>query len=115
MNEMKNFESELADMIKDIKFQMVNSRFQQKLRDDVQRIQNSTETFVSADKTQNFYKISKENHHRILRDNVTKTYKKSRPDLPEKINADAKKLATHYKVADKIDKIDQQQCFLTIN
>ena len=51
---MKHFESEVADLIKDIKFRKFNSRFQQKLRTDVKRIQESENVFVSADKTQTF-------------------------------------------------------------
>ena len=114
MPDLKNFEADIADMIKDIKFKGVNSRFQQKLRADVERIQNSTKTFIAADKTQNYYEVSKEDHNHVLRDNVTKTYKKSPVNLPAKINAEAKSLASHYKLDEKMDQIDEQQCFVTI-
>ena len=42
--------------------------------------------FISADKTQNFYEIKKEDHEKILYENVTKTYEKANPLLPKKIN-----------------------------
>lgn len=112
--DLKNFEADLADLIKDIKFQRVNSRFQQKLQADVKRIRDSEKTFIAADKTQNYYEVSKEDHKRILRENVTKTYQKSPVDLPKKINTEAKILASHYKLDEKLDQINEQQCFVTI-
>ena len=42
--------------------------------------------FISADKTQNFYEIKKEDHEKILYENVTKTYKKANSSLPNKIS-----------------------------
>ena len=114
IEEMKVFEADLADMIKDIKFQTVNNRFQQQLRADVHRIQNSNKTFIPADKTQNYYEVSKEDHEKILQENVTKTYQKSSRDLPHKINTEARKIAEKYKVDGNLDQICEQQCFVTI-
>ena len=45
--------------------------------------------FVPANKTQNYYEITKENYNKILHDNITKTYKKAQPSLPKKINMEA--------------------------
>ena len=112
--DMKRFESDVADLIKDIKFRRINSRFQQRLQTDVRRIQESKNIFVSADKTQNFYEVTKENYDRLLLQNVTKTYRKSERDLPDKINREAKKIAKSYKIDDKLDQINEQQCFITV-
>ena len=114
VEEMKVFEADMADMIKDIKFKTVNNQFQQQLRADIQRIQSSNKTFIPADKTQNYYEVSKEDHAKILHENVTKTYQKSDKNLPNRINVEAKKIAEKYKVDDKLDKICEQQCFFTI-
>ena len=74
---MKEFEKDLAAMIENIKFKNVSSVFQRRLKEDVKRINECDKLIVSADKTQNFYKITKEGHNKILQDSVTKEYKKA--------------------------------------
>ena len=74
---MKDFEDDLAKMIGNIKFQRVDSRFQRKLREDIQRIDAFPKFFVQADKTQNYYEVTKEEYDCILHENIAKTYRKS--------------------------------------
>ena len=54
------------------------------------------------------------NYDRVLLQNVTKAYRKSPTDLPNKINREAKKIAKSYKIDDKVDQISEQQCFITV-
>ena len=70
--------------------------------------------FISADKTQNFYEIKKEDHEKILYENVTKTYKKANPSLPNKINIEAKKIAKEFNMDEKLNIMTKQQCFVTM-
>ena len=42
--------------------------------------------FVAARKTTNIYKIDVADYKKLLRDNVTSTYKKAEKSLTEKIN-----------------------------
>ena len=70
--------------------------------------------FISADKTQNFYEIKKEDHEKILYENVTKTYKKANPSLPNKINIEAKKIAKEFNMDEKLNIMVKQQCFVAI-
>ena len=62
VNGMKAFEDDIPKMLGNIKFQRINGQFQHKLRQDVRRINNSTTLFVPADKTQNYYEVSKEEY-----------------------------------------------------
>ena len=48
--------------------------------------------FISADKTQNFCDIKKEDHEKMLYENVTKTCEIANPSLPKKINIESKRL-----------------------
>ena len=70
--------------------------------------------FISADETQNFYKIKKEDHEKILYENVTKTYKKANTSLPKRINIEAKKIAKEFNMDEKLNIMEKQQCLVTI-
>ena len=86
-----DFENDLLKSIENIQFRTVSEQFSNKLNGDVNKIQSSDQIFLSADKTQNYYEISKENYNKILHDNIIKVYQKSQPSLPTKINREVKK------------------------
>ena len=58
--------------------QFINQKntFQQKLKTDINEIKNSTKNppkiFVFADKTSNIYKMTPQEHKKLLKENVTK-------------------------------------------
>ena len=91
MQDMKDFENDLLKLIENIQFRTVSGKFLNELNEDNNKIRSSDKLFVSADKTQNYYEITKENCNKILYDNITKTYKKAQSSLPKKINVEAKK------------------------
>ena len=111
---MKGFEKDLTKMIENIQFRRVSSAFLLKLDEDIKNIKSSKKMFISADKTQNFYEIKKEDHEKILYENVTKTFKKTNPSLPKKINIEAKKIAKEFNLDEKLNIMAKQQCFVTI-
>ena len=90
---MKGFEKDLTKMSENIQFKKASSAFLFKLIEDIKNIKSSKKMFISAEKIQNFYEIKKEDHEKILYENVTKSYKKVNPSLPKKINIEAKKIA----------------------
>ena len=59
---------------------------QKNLKKDFQSIKSSNKIFVAARKTTNIYKIDVADYKKLLRDNVTSTYKKANKSLTEKIN-----------------------------
>ena len=73
---MKEFENDIQTMIESMKFRSAQNKFQKMLKDDFKLINSSKNIFLSADKTQNFYKITKEDYEKILHKNVTKSTKK---------------------------------------
>ena len=50
----------------------------------------------------------------MLYEIVTKSYKKTNPPLPKKINIEAKKIANKFSLDDKLNIMAKQQCFVTI-
>ena len=55
VQEMISFENDLFDMIKNVKFKFVRNTFQSQLNQDLNKIRQSKNTFVFADKTRNIY------------------------------------------------------------
>ena len=74
---MKEFEKDMQTMIESIKFRSFQNKFQKKLKEDLKLINSSKNIFLSADKTQNFYEITKKDYEKIIHENVTKKYKKA--------------------------------------
>ena len=112
--DMKEFESDLLKMIENIEFRKTSNEFSNTLKADIRYIKNSEKVFVPADKTQNFYEMSKDDYNKILTENITKSYKKASHDVPSKITKEAKKLAKAYKLADRVDIMAQRESFFTI-
>ena len=75
--ELEYFENDLFDMISSIKFRNRKDEFQKTLKDDIRKINASEKAFIFADKTTNIYELSPDDHLKLLKDNITKTYKKA--------------------------------------
>ena len=110
---IKDFEKDLRKMIENIQFRRVSSAFLLKLNEDIKNIKSSKKMFISADKTQNFYEIKREDHEKILYENLTKTYKKANLSLPTKINIEAKNIAKEFNLDEKRNIMAKQHCFVT--
>ena len=68
--------------------------FQQKLDTDIADVKQSKNVFVFTDITSNIYKMSTEEHKKLLVENATKTYKKAPPKLQRSSNLVVKHIAT---------------------
>ena len=53
----------------------------------------SWKTLTTADKTSNFYKITKEKYEQLLHNSISKTYKKINSSISKTINEQGKKTA----------------------
>ena len=58
--------------------------------------------------------MSKEDYQNHLRNNVTKTYKKSNRNRVGNINLDAKKIAEKIEIDGRVEKMQKTEAFLTI-
>ena len=67
VKELSVFEEDLIAVVKSIKFRNTRSDFQTTLQEDIRLIHNSKKTMTFADKTSNMYRLTKEEHNKLLR------------------------------------------------
>ena len=114
VKELVPFENDMMDMIKNLEFKRVNNEFQSNLRNDIRQIRRSNNLFISADKSRNIYKVSKASYERMMHENVTKTYKKCNTNKSNSINFKAKQIASKLKIDDRVQKLDENEAYVTI-
>ena len=93
INELIPFEEGMVDLIQNIKFKdNMKSSFQQKLDADIKnKIKKPNSLLIPADKTTNYYKMNTSAYNELIKENVTKSYKKSSGKVVEKLNAQSAK------------------------
>jgi hypothetical protein len=69
---------------------------------------------VFADKTKNIYETTPENYDKILRENITKTYKLSDENIMDTINEELYKISKDLSIEDRIETMRKQEAFITI-
>ena len=92
LKELKSFESDFFDLIRNISFRPVQDEFQNKLQNDIKIIQNTPEIIVSADKSRNKYKMGVDEYKTLLQNNITTNYKKTKKNEVVHTNARAAKI-----------------------
>lgn len=111
--ELIPFESDMYDLIRNIKYRNQSNDFQSKLQRDVKDIKASTEMLIPADKTTNLYNVTVEQYQKLLENNITKTYCKSEGDEKRKIDVETKAVAISLQVENKLECYAEQPAFLT--
>ena len=77
--ELKEFEDDFIELIKNIEFRKNNiNKQQQKLKREKDMIEKETRVIVGADKTSNFYKVEPKDYKELVKKNVESEYKKRR-------------------------------------
>ena len=94
-------------------FRPTRNKFLLKLRKDIKSIKKTKELLVNADKFTNIYKMSKEDYHKHLRNNITTTYKNSNRNRVNDINLDAKIFLQKLEIDDRVEKTQETEAFLT--
>ena len=64
-------------MMKNLEFRQISNNFQGKLKNDIEHIKKSNEVFIFADKSRNIYEVELEKYKKLLKENMTKNYKRS--------------------------------------
>ena len=85
-----------------------------RLRDDIKEIKVSNKMFVSADKSRHIYKMEKDEYNKLLRHNITKTYKKSNGKKLRDINFTATKIAEKLSIVDRVEVMQETEAYITI-
>ena len=101
-------------MVKSLKFRKNTDQFQRRLRQDIRTINNTTTTLTFADKTTNLYKLSKEDHNKLLHNAVTSTYKKVNENVHHKIISDGRLIVKNKKIHDRMLSNNEDPAFITL-
>ena len=72
--DLMEFENDLLELIKSVKFKKVKNKFLDQLHKDISSFKKSKNVLIFADKTRNIYETDKNNYSKLLRDNISKTY-----------------------------------------
>ena len=111
--ELETFEEDLFDIASSLKFRNTTDDFQKQLKEDISSINSSSDVLISAGKTNNIYQTTAEQYKKLLKDNVTKTYKKSSDILEKSINMEAKHIAKKLELSDRIEHLAINPAFIT--
>eukprot|EP00794_Sanderia_malayensis_P012450 gene12450-biopygen9924 len=112
--DLNPFENDLLNMIKHIQFKNTHGDFQDQLRKDINRINNSSKAFIPADKTTNYYELDKEQYDKLLNSNITATYKKANENTIHDINNEARNIASDLNIHDRAERMAERQAFITL-
>ena len=114
MKLLELFEKDLFKIKEKIRFLKISCKFQYKLNPDTKDIKSSRKTLTPADKTSNFYKITKEKYEQLLHNSITKTNKKADSNISKSINEQGKKIANKKNILDRIQVNGKEKCFVIL-
>jgi hypothetical protein len=114
LDQIKGFEDDLLNLIANIKYKPVLDQFQRRLREDCKKIKDCKNVITPADKTANLYEIPVPDYKQLIRNQVTKDYKKSDSSKIDDTNLEAAELAKELEVADRIEVLATPSCFITV-
>ena len=69
---------------------------------------------MSADKTSNMYKVSKDEYNKMLNNSITKTYKKTDNTTKQFVNSSGKRILKDQVIMERMDVNAENNCFITL-
>ena len=112
--ELIPFEKELFEMPRKVTFGCKSNALQKKLQHDLEKLKENPDLVIPADKTSNHYTTPVSEYNKLLKENVTKEYKKCTEDHVLKVDKEAAKIAKKYDLEERMDKFTTQSAFITI-
>ena len=114
--ELKEMEESMLELIQSIenKQNYTTPNFQKHMAKDIQKIKQTNDLLVKADKTNNYYKLNKDDHNKLIQENIQKEYKKATKAQEENITAQDKKVASKLELADRIHISAKTEAFVTL-
>ena len=102
-------------MKKNIEFRKINNSFQEGLSNDIKQAKNSDKVFVSANESRRIYKLCQNEYKKLLKENITKTYKKSDRRKVNNMNSHAKEITEKLPISDRMEKLQETEAYIIIN
>ena len=88
---LTSVENNIYDMVKNIELRDVRRDFQDKLREDINKIRSSKNLFVFVDKSTSLYELWDTDYNRLLGNNITNNYSKCENGVKHRIVRETKK------------------------
>ena len=95
-----------------IRFRKDYNHFQTKLNKDIKEFKNSKYIWVRADKLGNIYKIYLSNFYKILKNEITDTYKIDYKASISQINGDSLKFANELHIENRLEKFNMKDTYI---
>ena len=114
IKDMTNFEYDLTNLLKTIKFCVTKNFFQQQLTKDIRIIKNTNTTLTFADKTSNLYKVPKKQYEKLVNNAITTSYKKISKKAQDQINSQGKNILKNKEVIKRMFVNGKQNYFITL-
>ena len=117
VQEMKDFEENMLDLLQDVKFNQPNNQHDSFLRNlgkDCNHIKNESKLFVPADKTTNYYKLEASQYDKLLKENIQKEYKKTNKVQEKRLIKSDVSIASELGLGDRIDVPAKTEGFITL-
>ena len=112
--ELKNFELDLINLAKNVKYKKFNNRLQENLRIVCNNIKNQPNLIVPADKTSNFYVMPPDKHEELRKKDVQNNFKKVKKDALAQVNNNHKLLAQNLNIDDRLFQTSVEDCFVKV-
>ena len=113
VKELELFEKEFLELPNLIEFRKYSNKFQEDLKSDLKKINDSNRIIVAADKTTNYYMCEKDEYEKHLVENITKEYKKAGQEELDAVNKKAAEIANNLELANRMQKHTQSQSYIT--
>ncbi|XP_044175381.1 uncharacterized protein LOC122958534 [Acropora millepora] len=115
VNELIPFEDGMLNLIQNIQFKDVKCKFLNEMNSDIKnKIEKPSKVLIPADKTTNYYKMTPDSYDKFIKENVTKTYKKSSHSVANKLETQSASIAKQLKLDDRIEKLEKNEAFITL-
>ena len=114
VKELSAFEKDLIAVVKDIKFRNERSDFQTTLQEDIRLIHNYKKAMTSVDKTSNMYRLTKEEHNKLLQNAIISKNKKTNKKMKDKINKKGKAILKNKEALQRLDINKKVIAFFTL-
>ena len=113
VKEMKGFEEDLVLMVERLRFREVNDPFLTKIDNDLRKVNPSSNMYIFADKTRNLYETTPDQYDKILKDNITKSYKLGETNMLNNVNEDLRDIAIDLSIDNRIETMANREAFVT--
>ena len=92
-----------------------NNSFRERLSNDIKQIKNSDKVFVSADKSWHVYKLGQSEYKKLLKENITKTYKKSTRQTVNYVNSNAQGITEKLPISERTEKLQETEAYCDLD